>query len=33
MCTLRETKLKGKGEVMSGELVGRLSGVEGRGGC
>ena len=28
MCALRETKLKGKGEVMFGEVVGRVSGVE-----
>ena len=27
MCALRETKLKGKGEVMFGEVVGRVSGV------
>ena len=31
MCDLRETKLKGKGEVMFGEVVGRVSVVgEGR---
>ena len=29
MCALSETKLKGKGEVMFGEVVGRVSGVEG----
>ena len=27
MCALSETKLKGKGEVMFGEVVGRVSGV------
>ena len=27
MCALSETKLKGKGEVMFGEAVGRVSGV------
>ena len=27
MCALSETKLKGKGEVMLGEVVGRVSGV------
>ena len=37
VCALSETKLKGKGEVMFGEVVGRMSGVavdngEGRGG-
>ena len=29
MCTLSETKLKGNGEVMFGEVVGRVSGGEG----
>ena len=29
MCALSETKLKGKGEVIFGEVVGRMSGVEG----
>ena len=29
MCVLSETKLKGKGEVMFGEIVGRLSGMAG----
>ena len=29
VCAVRETKLKGKGEVMFGEVVGRLSGVRG----
>ena len=29
MCALSETKLKGKGEVMLGEVVGRVSGVAG----
>ena len=29
VCALRETSLKGKGEVMVGEVVGRLSGVAG----
>ena len=29
VCALRETKLKGKGEVMFGEVVGKVSGVEG----
>ena len=28
-CALSETKLKGKGEVMFGEVVGRESGVAG----
>ena len=39
VCALSETKLKGKGEVMFGEVVGRVSGIavggrqgEGRGG-
>ena len=27
MCALSETKLKGKGEVMFGEVVGRVSGI------
>ena len=27
VCALSETKLKGKGEVMFGEVVGRVSGV------
>ena len=27
MCALSETKLKGKSEVMFGEVVGRVSGV------
>ena len=27
MCALIETKLKGKGEVMFGEVVGKVSGV------
>ena len=27
MCALSETKLKGKGEVMLGEVVGRVSGI------
>ena len=27
MCALSETKLKGKGEVMFGEVMGRVSGV------
>ena len=27
MCALSETKLKGKGEVMFGEVEGRMSGV------
>ena len=27
MCALSETKLKGKGEVIFGEVVGRVSGV------
>ena len=27
MCALSENKLKGKGEVMFGEVVGRVSGV------
>ena len=27
MCALSETKLKGKGEVMLGDVVGRVSGV------
>ena len=31
VCALRETNLKGKCEVMFGEVVGRVSGV--RGGC
>ena len=30
MCTLSETKLKGKGEVMFGEVMGKVSGVPGR---
>ena len=30
MCVLSETKLKGKGEVMFGEVVGSVSGVRGR---
>ena len=29
MCPLSETKLKGKGEVMFDEVVGRVSGVAG----
>ena len=29
MCALSETKLKGKGKVMFGEVVGRVSGVAG----
>ena len=29
MCALSETKLKGKGEEMFGEVVGRESGVAG----
>ena len=29
MCALSETKLKGKAEVMFGEVVGRVSGVAG----
>ena len=29
MCLLRAHKLKGKGEVMFGEVVGRVSGVAG----
>ena len=29
VCALSETKLKGKGEVMFGEVVGRVSGVAG----
>ena len=29
MCALSETKLKGKGEVMFGDVVGRVSGVAG----
>ena len=29
VCALSETKLKGKGEVMFGEVVGRVSDVEG----
>ena len=29
MCALSDTKLKGKGEVMFGEVVGRVSGVAG----
>ena len=28
MCLLSATKLKGKGDVMFGEVVGRVSGVE-----
>ena len=28
VCALSETKLKGKGEVIFGEVVGRVSGVE-----
>ena len=32
VCALSETKMKGKGEVMFGNVVGRVSGVErGRG--
>ena len=27
LCALSETKLKGKGEVMFGKVVGRVSGV------
>ena len=27
VCTLSETKLKGKGEVMFAEVVGRVSGI------
>ena len=30
VCALSETKLKGKGEVLNGEVVGRVSGVAGR---
>ena len=29
VCAISETKLKGKGEVMFGEVVGRVSGVAG----
>ena len=29
MCALSETKFNAKGEVMFGEVVGRVSGVEG----
>ena len=29
VCSLSKTKLKGKGEVMFGEVVGRMSGVVG----
>ena len=29
MCALSETKLKGKGNVIFGEVVGRVSGVAG----
>ena len=29
VCALSDTRLKGKGEVMFGEVVGRVSGVEG----
>ena len=29
VCALSETKVKGKGEVMFGEVVGRVSGVAG----
>ena len=29
VCALSETKLKGRGEVMFGEVVGRVSGVAG----
>ena len=29
VCALSETKLKGKGEVMFGEVVGRVSGLAG----
>ena len=29
VCALNETKLKGKGDVMFGEVVGRVSGVAG----
>ena len=29
MCALSETKLKGKGEVMFGEVVGSVLGTEG----
>ena len=28
MCAISETKLKGRGAVMFGEVVGRMSGVE-----
>ena len=30
MCALSETKLKGRSEVMFGEVVGRVSRMEGR---
>ena len=30
VCALSDTKLKGKGEIMFGEVVGRVSGVAGR---
>ena len=33
VCALSETKLKGKGEVMFGEVVGKVSGVARGKGC